>query len=95
MSGITTYAVGETIDLHLLIKQMTKGTTNTGKPFLTIILQDKSGDIEAKLWDASDQDEKAYQPETIVKVVRTDLHTRTGSRMDTKICITRWGHPFW
>ncbi|MCR8849600.1 3'-5' exoribonuclease YhaM [Rossellomorea sp. SC111] len=77
MSGITQFSVGETIDLPLLIKQMIKGTTNTGKPFLTLILQDKSGDMEAKLWDASEQDEKAYQPETIVRVVG-DIHSYRG-----------------
>jgi 3'-5' exoribonuclease len=77
MTGIMTFNVGETVDLYLLIKQMTKGTTNTGKPFLTIILQDKSGEMEAKLWDASEQDEKAYQPETIVKVVG-DVHSYRG-----------------
>ncbi|BCB02924.1 3'-5' exoribonuclease YhaM [Bacillus sp. KH172YL63] len=77
MSGITHFNVGETIDLPLLIKTMTKGTTNTGKPFLTLILQDKSGDMEAKLWDASEQDEKAFQPETIVRVVG-DIHSYRG-----------------
>ncbi|MGF2615239.1 3'-5' exoribonuclease YhaM [Rossellomorea vietnamensis] len=68
MSGIAQYDVGSSVDLFMLIKQATKGTTNTGKPFLTLILQDKSGDIEAKLWDASEQDEVNFQPETIVKV---------------------------
>jgi 3'-5' exoribonuclease len=68
MQGIAQYDVGSSVDLFMLIKQMTKGTTNTGKPFLTLILQDKSGDIEAKLWDASEQDEMNFQPETIVKV---------------------------
>ncbi|WP_421384066.1 3'-5' exoribonuclease YhaM [Bacillus salacetis] len=68
MPGIAQYDVGSSVDLFMLIKQTTKGTTNTGKPFLTLILQDKSGDIEAKLWDASEQDEKNYQPETIVRV---------------------------
>jgi 3'-5' exoribonuclease len=68
MSGIAQYDVGSSVDLFMLIKQMTKGITNTGKPFLTLILQDKSGDIEAKLWDASEQDEQNYQPETIVRV---------------------------
>ncbi|WP_456271918.1 3'-5' exoribonuclease YhaM [Bacillus sp. AK031] len=68
MQGIAQYDVGSSVDLFMLIKQMTKGTTNTGKPFLTLILQDKSGDIEAKLWDANEQDEVNFQPETIVKV---------------------------
>ncbi len=68
MSGVTHYGVGETVEVFLFIKHMTKGTTNTGKPFLTLIFQDKSGEIEAKLWDANEEDERNYQPETIVKV---------------------------
>ncbi|MCP3741610.1 3'-5' exoribonuclease YhaM [Rossellomorea sp. BNER] len=68
MKGITHFAVGDTIDLYLLIKNATKGITNTGKPFLTLILQDKSGEMEAKLWDSSEIDEKQYIPQAIVKV---------------------------
>lgn len=35
---------------------------------MTLIFQDKSGEIEAKLWDATEMDEQSYRPETIVKV---------------------------
>ena len=42
----------------LLIKQSTKGVTTQGKPFMTLILQDKSGDIEAKLWDTTEEHAK-------------------------------------
>lgn len=63
------YEVGEQVDLYLLIKSSVKGIASNGKPFLTLIFQDRSGNIEAKLWDASEEDEKTYAPETIVKVV--------------------------
>ncbi len=66
--GITQFEVGETIDLFLLVRQATKGVASNGKPFLTLILQDQTGDIESKLWDVSDDDVRAYLPETIVKV---------------------------
>ncbi len=52
----------------MLIKTATKGIASNGKPFLTVILQDPSGDIEAKLWDVSPEVEKQYVAETIVKV---------------------------
>ncbi|MFD2681052.1 3'-5' exoribonuclease YhaM [Bacillus seohaeanensis] len=84
MKGITHYDVGETIELYLLIKQVTKGTTNTGKPFLTIIFQDKSGEMEAKLWDASETDEKNFQPETIVKVAGDIQSYRGRSQLKIK-----------
>lgn len=75
--GITFTDVGEQVEQFLLIKSVTKGTTNTGKPFLTLILQDKSGEIEAKLWDASEEDEASYLQETIVKVTG-DIHSYRG-----------------
>ena len=66
--GILNFDVGETIDLFMLIKNASKGIASNGKPFLTLILQDQSGEIEAKLWDASDDDEKNYAPQNIVKI---------------------------
>ncbi len=66
--GITQRAVGETVDVFLLIKQSAKGVTTTGNPFMSLVLQDKSGDIEAKLWDTKDEHEQMYAAETIVKV---------------------------
>ncbi|MBO1625838.1 3'-5' exoribonuclease YhaM [Bacillus cereus] len=65
---IAEYEVGEQVDVFLLIKTATKGIASNGKPFLTVILQDQSGDIEAKLWDVSPEVEKQYVAETIVKV---------------------------
>jgi 3'-5' exoribonuclease len=41
---------------------------SNGKPFLTLILCDKTGEIEAKLWDVSEADEKTYSAEATVKV---------------------------
>lgn len=68
MKGITQLQAGERVDQYLLIKQAIKGVTTVGKPFMTLILQDKSGDIEAKLWDTNESHEKTYQPQVIVKV---------------------------
>ncbi|OEH92927.1 3'-5' exoribonuclease YhaM [Bacillus solimangrovi] len=81
--GITYLSVGETFDGYLLVKSSTKGTASNGKPFLTLIFQDKSGDIEAKLWDASPENEAAYSAEAIVRVVG-DIQNYRG-RMQLKI----------
>lgn len=67
--GILQHEVGEQVEKFLLVKSSTKGTASNGKPFLTLILQDQSGEIEAKLWDASEDDEKNYSAEKIVKVL--------------------------
>jgi 3'-5' exoribonuclease len=71
------FEVGEQIDLYLLVKSSIKGIASNGKPFLTLVLQDQSGEIEAKLWDASDEDERAYGPECIVKI-NGDIHNYRG-----------------
>lgn len=75
--GILDYDFGVQVDLFLLIKSATKGIASNGKPFLTLILQDQSGDIEAKLWDASEEDEKNYTAQKIVKVTG-DIHNYRG-----------------
>ncbi|WP_066068336.1 3'-5' exoribonuclease YhaM [Neobacillus soli] len=67
--GILSYDVGEQVELFLLIKSSTKGIASNGKPFLTLILQDQSGDIEAKLWDINDEDGKSYSAQNIVKII--------------------------
>ncbi|WP_286058795.1 3'-5' exoribonuclease YhaM [Bacillus mojavensis] len=74
--GIMLHEVGEQVDQYLLIKSLTKGIASNGKPFLTLMLQDQSGDIEAKLWDAKQGDEVTYAPQTIVKVVGDVHHYR-------------------
>jgi len=66
--GIVYYDVGEQVEKFLLIKSSTKGIASNGKPFLTLVLQDKSGEMEAKLWDASEEDEMTYRPEVVVRV---------------------------
>lgn len=77
------YEIGEQVDLYLLIKSVTKGLASNGKPFLTLILQDRSGGIEAKLWDTTDEQVQLYQPETIVRVAG-ELHNYRG-RLQLKI----------
>ncbi|MGG5253348.1 3'-5' exoribonuclease YhaM [Neobacillus sp. SM06] len=67
--GVLQHDVGEQVELFLLIKTATKGIASNGKPFLTLILQDQSGDIEAKLWDAGEEEERSYAAETIIKVL--------------------------
>ena len=42
--------------------------TTVGKPFMSLILQDRSGDIEAKLWDTNEEHEQMYQAQVIVRV---------------------------
>ena len=68
MEGITKLQAGEQVDQFLLIKQSTKGVTTVGKPFMSLLLQDKSGDIEAKLWDTNEEHEQLYKAEAVAPV---------------------------
>lgn len=77
MKKLLDHQVGDTIDLFLLIKQATTGVTTKGSPFMTVILQDKSGDLDAKLWDTTEAHVEAYRAGTIVKV-GGDIHEYRG-----------------
>jgi 3'-5' exoribonuclease len=76
LKGIAYYKEGEHIKNFLLIKSATRGTASNGKPFLTIILQDKTGEIDAKLWGSSPQDEREYVAGSIVLVEGDINHFR-------------------
>lgn len=66
--GIGQCSVGEIFEGFLLIKEATKGVASNGKPFLTLIFRDMTGEMEAKLWDATSEDEELYTAEQIVKI---------------------------
>jgi 3'-5' exoribonuclease len=68
VKGIVHYEVGQQVDVYLFIKSSTKGIASNGKPFLTLVFQDKSGEIEAKLWDATPEDETNYAAQQIVRL---------------------------
>ncbi|WP_409304546.1 3'-5' exoribonuclease YhaM [Peribacillus sp. SCS-155] len=67
-TGIIHYGIGDSIDTYMYIKSSTKAVASNGKPFLTLILSDKTGEIEAKLWDVSEDDERSYVGERAVKI---------------------------
>ncbi len=66
--GIANLTVGDKFEGFLLINEATKGTTSNGKPFLTLMLRDESGELEAKLWDATKEDEENLLAEQIIHV---------------------------
>jgi len=66
--GIGHHQIGDSFDDFMLIKEATRGVASNGKPFLTLILRDATGEIDTKLWDASKEDESVFTPEQIVKL---------------------------
>ncbi|WP_088035834.1 3'-5' exoribonuclease YhaM [Evansella clarkii] len=66
--GINYYQIGENIEQYLLIKSAKKGIASNGKPFLTLQMSDQTGEIEAKLWGVSPEDQEVFVSSVIVHV---------------------------
>lgn len=64
------FSEGDRLEINLLISSLLKGTTNSGNPYLSLVLQDSSKSIEAKLWDV--KPEMANQIE-VGKIYNFDL----------------------
>lgn len=53
---------GEKIAIKLLVSQVNKGVTNKGAPYLSFVLQDKTGVIDAKYWNVNEAQLDMYKP---------------------------------
>jgi len=89
--GIAEHSIGDKFNDFLLIKEATRGVASNGKPFLTLILRDASGEIDAKLWDISKEDEETFLPEGIIKIAG-EIHQFRG-RAQLKIMSIRPAQP--
>lgn len=89
--GIGYSSVGDTFDGFLLIKESKKGVASNGKPFLTLILRDATGEIESKLWDATKEDESLFTAEQIIRVTGDINQFRGKSQL--KIMSLRLAQP--
>lgn len=68
MKLIEDYTVGETIESTFLIRNVIKGSTTSMNPYLSLTLQDRSGSIEAKLWQVSDEQLEKIVSGIVVKI---------------------------
>jgi 3'-5' exoribonuclease len=68
VTNIANLKAGDSVETFYLIKRSQQGVTTQGKPYMTLYLQDRSGDIEAKLWTVSKEDMELLVPETLIKV---------------------------
>ena len=59
---------GDLVVGPLLVVSATKGVTDKGLSYLNVTLQDKSGTIEAKKWDASDEDLKLFVAGSVLHI---------------------------
>ena len=57
---------GDSVNHFFLIHKATQGVTAQGKDYMTLHLQDKSGELEAKFWTVTKEDMKILEPEKII-----------------------------
>lgn len=62
---------GDIIQNFFLIKSVECKTSNNGKKYLDLTLADRTGEINAKLWDCSEADEAMYTNHVLVKIQGT------------------------
>ena len=72
---------GDSVENFFLIHRATQGVTAQGKDYMTLYLQDKRGDIEAKLWTVTKDDMKILKPEIIVWVKGDVINYRGRKQM--------------
>lgn len=56
MNFIANWKEGERFQGELLLTNCVKGVSNNGQPYLSLTFQDKTGSIDAKKWDANEND---------------------------------------
>lgn len=54
---------------NYLVSAVTRGTSNSGQLYLSVTLQDNTGTIEGKIWDASDNQSETFKQGNFVKVM--------------------------
>lgn len=68
MIYINTLKEGDAYQEIYLVRSANKSITSTNKSFLTIVLQDKTGTISAKKWDADAEDLETFKPGNFVRI---------------------------
>lgn len=72
---INEFNQGEDMSLEVIIKRSDFRLAKNGKNFLSLVFEDKSGQIPGKYWDASQEDAQKYRVGTIVQLEgRRDLY---------------------
>ncbi|MCI8270711.1 MAG: HD domain-containing protein [Erysipelotrichaceae bacterium] len=59
---------GDKLSVTVLLSTVNKGVTNKGAPYLSIVLQDKSGTMDAKFWNVSESQLALYKPGMVAEV---------------------------
>ncbi len=78
---VNSWAEAEKINQPLLITQATRGVTTAGSPYMSLVVQDKTGSMEGKLWDVKEEQAAVAVPGTIVTIVGEVLKYRNSLQL--------------
>lgn len=78
---ISEFESGNTIEATLLVKSVNQGVTNKGSAYLSLVFQDSSGLIDAKLWDASEALIQEMKPGNIYDVKANVIHYKNVNQL--------------
>lgn len=67
MKLIADYKDGDRLTSQLLIVSALKGVTNNGLTYYTLDLRDQSGQINAKKWEVTSEDEEMFVPGNVIE----------------------------
>jgi 3'-5' exoribonuclease len=65
---ISELAEGERVVSHFLVQSKQLLTTKSGKPYISMILQDRTGSISAKLWDSALDFYETFKVNDVLKI---------------------------
>lgn len=68
MGNINDFRAGDTLTSFFLVRKAECKSTNSGSKYLDMVLGDSGGEISAKMWDCTPQDEAQYVPNILVKI---------------------------
>ena len=81
MRNVEKLQPGDAVDQFFLVHKATQGVTAQGKDYMTLHLQDKSGEIEAKVWTVTKEDLATLKPELIIHVKGDVINYRGRKQM--------------
>ena len=74
---INEFSEGERVVAQFLVQSKQLLTTKSGKPYISLILQDKTGSIAGRVWDNAAQFYDGFKADDVIKVDGTvELYNR-------------------
>src|SRR5699024_10929437 len=81
MSKISTLKPGDSVESFYLVKRAQDGVTKQGKPYMTLILADKTGELDSKLWTVTTEQITELKEADLVKVRGEIINYRGKNQM--------------